>query len=498
MTDFLDSVEVDVQDLGVSRIGDYRVLGHWATGLVSHIYVARHEDDPKRLYALKVPRTQHAVYAVEGGVRLRGGAPGKEAPHPHTISPREVLDRNGRLYMVTDFVNGELLSRVLAARSGEPWPPSLALMVALHVAKSLAHIHTQKTDGAFQSHEEVCPANITLGYDGRARLLDAAIVGSQRRGFDARYAAPEVAAELPDLDARCDVYSLGLVLWEMLTGHAAVNGLSATELRAAALEGRISAPSAAGAHCDEAIDTMVMTALNNERDERYPSAQGFLDALAGHLARIAPKRDPEADMREVLQRVFPLGASKLPRLIQRWNQDPEGHRLHRPEGPLSAIQEALRAQGGATSTPAVAALAVTPTAVAPTPAEPSVDVEGAPANPKRRVVLGLLAVGGAAAAVGLALFEGDADVEGTLHIATDPEGATVEIDGQNQGRTPLIVPGLQPSTDYLVEISKTGFEPQTRRIRLDARGQVPKLNVVLKVLSQPKPNGKDTFKDNPY
>ncbi len=499
MNDVLDSVEVDIQDLGVSRIGDYRVLGHWATGSVSHIYVARHEHDPKRLYALKVPRTQNAIYAVEEGVRFRGGPPGQSPPHAHTISPREILDRNGRLYMVTDFINGELLSRVLGVRSGEPWPPSLAIMIALHVAKSLAYLHAHKTEGEAQVHGEVCPANITLGYDGRARLLDAAIVGTQRRGFDTRYAAPEVAAELPNLDARCDIYSLGLVLWEMLTGHAAVNGRSPTELRAAALESRIVAPSTVGAHCDEPIDTVVMTALSNERDERYPSAQGFVDALDGQLARIAPKRDLEADMREVLQRVFPLGASKLPRLIQRWDMEPEGHRLGRPEGPLNAIRDALAAQRAAfEGAPAPPIALEKPAFVAPDPVTTIAPDEGPTGTSRRRVILGLLGVAGAAAGLALALKGGAGPTTATLHITSDPEGATVEIDGQNRGRTPLVVRGLEPSTEYIVEISKTGFEPQVRSIRADARGQVPKLDILLKVPSKTAKPGDDNFKDNPY
>jgi len=497
-----------------SRIGDYRVLGHWTSGSVSHVYIARRQEDPNRLYALKVPRTEHAIYAAKESVFFRGANRGPQTVHAHTVMTREVLDRNGRLYMVTDFVNGELLSRVMKARQGEPWPASLAVMIAQHIARSLVYIHESQPQDSFRPHGEVSPANITLGYDGCARLMDSAIIGKRRRLDEVRHLAPEQAAELPDLDARCDVYGLGLVLWEMLTGQQALTGKNETEIRACALEGRIAAPSQMGAHCDAALDQVVMAALTVDRDDRIETAAALVAALDETLQRIAPQRDLEADLREVLQRVFPRGASRLPRLMQRWAQEPDTHLIHRPDGPLMAIQQAMQdrrtpvAQPFAELDATIEALSqsLPPLAAQPDPgAYPALSVDLAPKKTPRRALL-VAAVLATGAALGVALMPGTKDpkaesAQGSLRIMTRPVGAIVHIDGRRAGETPLKLQGLPVAQPVKVDIRADGYAPLQRTVTFSAEGGTRGLDLELQRLPEgaPKSGGADEdFKDNPY
>lgn len=496
---------------GTSRIGDYQVLGHWTSGSVSHVYVARRDGEPdsSRLYALKVPRTEYAIYAANESVFFRGENRGPQIVHPHTISTREVLDRDGRLYMVTDFVNGELLSRVLEARRGEPWPPSLAIMIAQHIARSLIFIHESQPAESFRPHAELSPANVSLGYDGRARLIDCAIIGKRRQFKEVRHLAPEQAAELPDLDARCDIYGLGLVLWEMLVGQPALTGRDDTEIRASALEGRIQAPSQRGAHCDAGVDEVVMQALAVERDHRPSTARAFEASLSALLDRIAPKRDLEADLREVLQRVFPRGASRLPRLVQRWSQPRDARLLHRRDGPLAAIRQAMGVHRQSARQPfmeldaTIEALSQgLPVLTGDLARAPTMTVDLAPKRLPRRALLSgalLVTAGGAAAAWRLANPPGiSVRPQGSLRVVTSPPGAEVSIDGQVVGQTPLSLDGLPVDGSQQVLIVKPGFAPVRRELKFSGEGGRRGWDLELQRLPEADEGPGEDFKDNPY
>lgn len=493
-----------------SRIGAYRLLGHWASGEVSHVYVARREGDPSgRLFAVKVARTAHAIYAAREGVFLRGAKQAPEAVHPHTVSTREVLDRNGRLYMVTDFVNAELLTRVIEARAGAPWPVPLALTVGLHVARALEFVHGSQT-GTPSPHGEVGPRNVQLGYDGRARLLDSTLVGTARRRRESRHIAPEQAAQMPDIDVRVDVYGVGLLVWELLTGRPAHEGRDETTLRAAALEGRIPAPSRAGAASDPAVDALVLEALSVERELRPASAAALARRLEVELARLGAGQDVEAELRELMRGAFPLGASRLPRLLERWAEPPDRVGLMRPGGPLAAIQDALGAGHGAEADPfeeidaALEALTRDLPPVdsgaglppeSPPPEAPS-PPEAPAAPPPRR---GWLLAAAVVLLGGLGVFllragSSGPPPPGRLRIVTQPPGAEVRVGGEARGQTPLRidVPVGQPQR---VEIRKEGFMPVARDIAFEAPGERG-WDLELKPADVAPPD--EAFKGNPY
>lgn len=489
-----------------SRIGAYEVLGHWASGAVSHIYVARKtgDSDASRLYALKVPRTAHAIYAANEGIFLRGAERGPEVRDPYTISTRDVLDRNGRLYMVTDFVHGELLSQVLSARPGVRWPVSLALQVGLHIARALVFVHGCQ-EGDVRPHGEVGPVNISLGYDGRARLLDSAIIGTQRRLDLNRHLAPEQAAELPDVDPRVDVYGVGLVIWEMLVGRPALVGRNETEIRAAALEGRIDPPSAHGSPTDASVDEVVMRALSVEREQRFCSATKLAEALEAELSRLSPDRDLDADLREALRRIFPRGASRLSRELSRWSQPPDRAMLMRADGPMAAINAALQSRRTSEEPSFVdfdAALEDLARALPPvtdtSPSMPAAVVPAPAPKPSRRPLL--LALIAAVAGLALAAFfvtPSPPAPHGSLRIVTEPPGATVQVDRRPVGRTPLLVGDLKVGVHHSITIRREGFAPVEREVRFDKGGERG-WDLELKPIEAPAEGADDAFKDNPY
>ena len=321
------------------------MLGHWTSGWASHVYLARRTDpEDARLYALKVPRTEHAVYAASQSLSMQGALP-LQTNHPNVIATRELIDRHGRLYMVTDFVHGELLKKILKTNNGPLMPP-LAASIVRDLARAVDFIHSRRTAG-ITSHRELFPGNVMLSYDGSVKLLDSGMASVLPRPQVEQYMAPEEAAELPDIDLRVDIHSLGLMLWELLTGRIAQEGSNLIEIKAASLGGRIAPPSRAGSTCGADLDAVVMKAMAVDREERHASAAELASILDGYLALVAPGYDPSREIRSMLSALFPTRFQKLSRLLDRWengDEEPTAAGLDRPSSPLRAIEDAFRSR----------------------------------------------------------------------------------------------------------------------------------------------------------
>src|SRR5262249_25827255 len=136
-------------------------------------------------------------------------------------------------------------------------------------------------------HRDATPHNILLGVDGSVRLTDFGIARAVTRtvhtdpGFAKgkyAYMAPEQSFAEP-VDRRADVFSMGVVGWEALTGRRLFEGRTMQEVARGGALGQIAPPSAAGAGTSSAIDRVVMTALAPWRDDRYATAGAFADAI---------------------------------------------------------------------------------------------------------------------------------------------------------------------------------------------------------------------------
>lgn len=191
--------------------------------------------------------------------------------HPNVVAVHDFGTGGGQPNLVMEFVEGEDLATRLA-RSG-PLPPEEARRIALAVAGALAYAH-----GEGVIHRDLKPSNILLGRDGRVRLADFGLAKIEERGRrpsltlsntsmgSLDYAAPEVIERPATADARADLYSLGVVLYEMLTG--------------AVPRGLFKMPSEKVPGLDPRFDTLVCRAMEEDRGERFPGAPEFRDALS--------------------------------------------------------------------------------------------------------------------------------------------------------------------------------------------------------------------------
>ncbi|GGQ85051.1 diguanylate cyclase [Couchioplanes azureus] len=262
-------------------------------------------------YAMKVLQPSGGD-AEEARVRAfrREGALLASIDHPGVARVHERGELDGRPYLLTDLVEGESLSALLA---GGRLPAERAVRIGIEITSALAAAHA-----AGLVHRDVTPHNIIVGTDGMARLVDfglATRVGDADVDMVAgtlAYCSPEQAGMLRrQVDGRSDLYSLGAVLYECLTGSppfVAADPGALLQLHATA---PVPDPRRSTAGLGGGLASVVVRLLAKDPDDRYQSAGGLL----ADLRRIAA----QPDLGE-----FPLGtrdrlarARQTPRLVGR-------------------------------------------------------------------------------------------------------------------------------------------------------------------------------------
>jgi serine/threonine protein kinase len=173
-------------------------------------------------------------------------------------------------------------------------PIEFAVFIAAEACKGLEYAHT-KTDLQGQPygivHRDVSPSNILVSYDGDVKVADFGIAKAHNNLSDTdagvlkgkyEYMSPEQAAG-EDIDARSDIFALGIVLWEMLTGRRLfkADGDVATLEKVKAAD--VAPPSSVASRVPASLDAIVLKALAKDKNDRYPTARAFQEALAEYL-----------------------------------------------------------------------------------------------------------------------------------------------------------------------------------------------------------------------
>jgi hypothetical protein len=197
--------------------------------------------------------------------------------------------------MALELLVGRDLSWVYreALNAGRPIPIEVAVYVAHEAAKALAHAHAL-CDDAGESlqlvHRDVTPANLMLLRNGRVKVLDFGVAKvewaqreSETQGGEIKgklaYLSPEQLGQAK-LDHRADLFSLGVVMWELLTGKRLFWAATAAETVANVVRAPIVPPSQHRADVSPALDAIVLRALERDPERRFGSAGELVDALA--------------------------------------------------------------------------------------------------------------------------------------------------------------------------------------------------------------------------
>jgi eukaryotic-like serine/threonine-protein kinase len=297
-------------------MGKYDVLCRLASGGMSEILLA-HQKGLAGFRKIVVLKTILAdIRGEEDFVRmfLEEARTTAAFNHPHVAQVYDLDVDDGTLFLAMEFVPGcTLVEMARACRAAkEPIPIGFTLMAVRDSALALHYAHTfvdPRGKKQVVIHRDVAEKNIMVTFDGVTKLLDFGIAKSIGRKSHTSvgmvkgtsgYMSPEQIRGEP-LDPRSDIFSLGVVAHECLTGMRLFHGKSAEEGMLAALRDEVQAPSLLNPSVTAEIDGVVMKALSREREGRYSSAL----ELARAIEKVAVERIWRSEeSAELVQRMF--------------------------------------------------------------------------------------------------------------------------------------------------------------------------------------------------
>jgi serine/threonine protein kinase len=255
---------------------EFHVTGLIGRGGMGAVYQAY---DPRldRHVALKVlpPHLHHdPTFAERFARECRTLA---RLQHPHILTVHDFGERNGLPYLVTEFVDGLDLRRLMRA---EKLDPSEALRIVRQVCDALQYAHEQGV-----VHRDIKPENVLIDTRGHVKVVDfglAKLVGAPASSLPLtathqapgtpHYTAPEALRGL-DVDHRADIYALGVLIYELLTGQLPLGHFRAPSERAGT---------------DRRLDAVVARALRDEPEDRYQRVSDFRSDLERPPAAVIP------------------------------------------------------------------------------------------------------------------------------------------------------------------------------------------------------------------
>ncbi len=206
---------------------------------------------------------------------------GRSLQHPHLIRIHELIETEMGVALAMEYLPGGSLAERLAKEG--PFSPAQVEDVALHVLEALAYLHAHDI-----VHRDVKPANILLDEEGSLRLADLGVAKSLAPAADATrtvltpgspaYMSPEQIQNV-EVGPPSDLYSLGVTLYELLTGKLPYEGKSTYEVATGHLTGEFPSPRLARPDCPRWLARFIRRLMEKRPEDRFPNAEAALKAL---------------------------------------------------------------------------------------------------------------------------------------------------------------------------------------------------------------------------
>lgn len=446
-----------------SQLGGYDILSELGRGGMGSVYLGRRSGAGgfNKFVAIKRVHPHLLQEKDFAAMFLDEARIAATVEHPNVAQVFELAQEGDEHLLVMEYLHGASLDELSGGSPGKPFPLSISLRIAAWAAEGLHAAHEAKDPAGKRLglvHRDVTPQNIFVTFDGRVKLTDFGVSKAEGRLVQtqsgwlkgkAAYLGPEQLQGDP-IDRRLDVFSLGIVVWEMLTARRLFQGESQAESMMAIVSGQAKVPSTYNDAIDEALDALVMKALATSPDDRFQTAQEFKRALETQLMKLDSKTEQMTGSGEVSAFV----ASLLPNLRSRRDA-----LLHTPVDQEANSGVKLRQ--------------ATPPAETPKSAETS-------AKPSRIGVVAFLTLSVVAVLFAVIMTRDDPDnpVEAmpettsdvpdeaesnstTLRIESNPSGAAIRLDGQElQERTPALLEGIPRGAHELVLVLD-GYRAET-------------------------------------
>ena len=399
--------------------------------------------------------------------------------HPNVVSIYEVGQWNGQYFIAMEYIHGRNVAQMIKAslRQGKPVPPEVTAKVIRDAALGLDHAHhAHDTEGRPLEvvHRDISPQNIMVRDDGVTKVVDFGIARATNRATRTAtgvvkgkliYMAPEQLAGEP-IGGRSDQFSLGIVLWEMLCGRRLFKSDQDLEVIKQVLSAQIPRPSEISPGVPAALDEIAMRMLERDPERRFATCaeaaqkldlflQGHPGAtttfVAEYLKSLGPTevRTPSNPNNFVISLKSPSTSAETVAFgttSRRWVL-PTALAALVALGGLASVLYLRRAE--VQTTPVVA-----PTVLVEPPQEPP-----RPPPPVAEV----------------------APRVASLHVESQPAGATVRLDGEARGSTPVDLE-VTASKPHHLTVEKAGFRVDQRDLEAIEPGAHQELSLKLSSL----------------
>lgn len=273
-------------------LGKYRVLGALGQGGMADVYLAA-ADGPEGFRKLCVVKLLKEEFLDDSDFRvmfLDEARLAARLTHANIVQTFEVEESEGRLLLAMEFVEGQPLTRVVRSADPELFPLACAVRILCDVLEALDYAHNLTDyDGSSLGivHRDVTPHNVLVGYDGRVKLVDfgiaksaAALQLTQAGVVKGKigYMSPEQATGA-EVDGRADVFSVGVILWELMAKRRLTAGLTGREIIMRRIRGDEPKIREVVPDADGALAAICDRAMAVEPDDRYAQAADMQAAL---------------------------------------------------------------------------------------------------------------------------------------------------------------------------------------------------------------------------
>lgn len=300
-----------------TAIGSYDIERKLGGGGMAEVFLARKRGllGFSRPVAIKRVLPSFASHPRAASLFVAEARVSARLCHPNIVSVLDFKhDRAHGLYLVMELVEGPDLAQLVGTG---PLPPPCCIFIAIETLRGLGYAHhLPQGDARGVIHRDISPQNVLLSWQGAVKISDFGIAKVRSTSIASAsavvkgkpaYMSPEQASGRA-LDERADLFSLGVVLWEMLVGRPLFGGATVQEVLSALLFAPIPSPRTLRPEVPQELAQVVLGLLQRDPNRRYASAEQVIGALA---ACAAAPRDGRTELATLLRARF---ASEAPAL----------------------------------------------------------------------------------------------------------------------------------------------------------------------------------------